>query len=337
MKRLIIILAVAIVAGILSTHIYDRFFSPELSCFRRAGEASDQWEKKMRELGKACYIICGSSETRMGVEPATMLEECGVPAVNAGGAAGHGMRCNAAIATKYLRPGDTLLFCPQVVSDIAVPPTTSGMKLANLHLGSRLFSCGLIPFTFKHAQMAYLGDSDTLNTALTKTLAGHHPLFKYDSNTILHPSGWIEVLYREIDASAPLPAYNPPRLYSLRPGCEFLRFLHELSQWCQAHDVRLLIHIPVILRHKLSQAQMAFLALQLTREGFTVLRDERLGVNSNPTDFADTDMHLTGEAARENSRIIAQALKYNEFWTEAELISLLRFMGRNEDGSIRPW
>ncbi len=336
MKRLLIILAVAIVAGVLTNFIYDYNCGPELSFFRKTLINTDQWEKDMRKFNQPCTIICGASETRMGVEPAIILKEYGIPFVNAGVAAGFGMRCNAAVAHKYLRPGDTLLFSLQSISERAVPPTTSGLKLTTLHLGTQTYSSGLLPLTLDNIKKTIMGSTSSLCTWMAKLIVSPNCIYKYDQNTIIHPSGWVEVLYREMGNNKPW-LFNPPHLYPLPADGELMRFLHELSACCRERQVRLIIHIPVGFAHPTYQAQNAFTALQLIRQGYTVLRDERLGVISDPNAFSDMGAHLNGEASLENSRIIGRALKYNELWTEIELISLLRFMGWSAEGMRQPW
>ncbi len=336
MKRLLIILSLALVAGVFTVYLYDRVFNPELSFFRQALSNTDQWEKEMRKLGKPCTIICGASETRMGIEPAIMLEEFGMPAVNAGGAAGFGTRCNAALALRYLQSGDTMLFSFLSLSPRALPATTDGLKLATLHLGSEVYSSGIIPLTAENLKMSALGDTRSLCTWLAKLVFSPDLIYKYAKNTIIHPSGWVEVLYRDM-ANAKAPLLNPPALYRMEEKGEVINFLHELDEHCQNKQARLLIHIPVGFAHPTYQAQHAYTALQLTRAGFSVLRDERLGVVSDPHAFSDIGVHLSGEGTRENTRIIARALKYDEYWTERELVLLLRFMGWSDRGTRLAW
>jgi hypothetical protein len=72
-------------------------------------------------------------------------------------------------------------------------------------------------------------------------------------------------------------------------------------------------------------------ALQITRMGIPVLKDERLGHSTNNKLFADMGLHLNAEGAEWNSRIMARLIKDNSYWTEQEILNKMQQMGFTED------
>lgn len=91
--------------------------------------------------------------------------------------------------------------------------------------------------------------------------------------------------------------------------------------------------IPVGLSNYYEIKRRLMHALQLTRMGIPVLKDERLGLTVNNKILADTYYHMNAEGADWNSRIIARLLKEKSYWTEQELLAKMKELGFTEDGT----
>ncbi len=327
MKRLLLIIGCAVLLALACIQLYSRFIDRDMRFFLKVAEASDEWAEQLHAAERPVYVLAGGSEARSGVDPQIMLDEFGIPLINAAEGAGHGLQANANVPFKYLKPGDTLILSILSTDDVNVPPSASGMKLNVYRLGSKVLSPGMIDPSFQNAEKFFSSDAHSLFVLLTRYFGKSGRLYKYSEQTVIHPSGWMEIQYREMDSHIPAAPKARAEIQQLEDGSEFIKVLQQLAKYCQGQDIRLLASIPVGCNHESSRAQYAMQALCITRLGIPVLKDERLGCLPVPSDFADTSAHLNSKGAAENTRIIAQLLKENRFWTEQELIGILQAAG----------
>lgn len=333
MKRLLIIIGCAALLALACIQLYSRFIDRDMQFFLKVAEASDGWAEQLHATERPVYVLAGGSEARSGVDPQIMLDEFGIPLINAAEGAGHGLQANANVAFKYLKPGDTLILSILSTDDVNVPPSASGMKLNVYRMGARLFDSGLIEPSMRNAGNFLSSDMRSLFTLLTRYFGKAGRLYKYDEQTIVHPSGWMSVEYREMDNCIPGALPASAELPVLDESSLFIETLRKLQAHCREKNISLIISIPVGCNDTSMKPQYAMKALSITRHGIPVLKDERLGCLPVPTDFADTSAHLNAKAAAENSRVLGRLIKEKQYWTEQELLDTLQGMGYQADGT----
>lgn len=332
MKRLLTIICCAILLALACIQVHSRFFTPSMNFFFRATHASDAWAEQLRQKGEPVYVFAGSSETRSGIDPQLMMDEYGLPAVNAAENAGFGLAANAAMAFRYLRPGDTMVLNILSCDDENVPPVSSGVKMAVYLLGTEALSTGIIEPSWEN--LGKFLDSNILNAFIvaTRYFGRGKRLFKYDEQTVIHPSGWMEISYEDMKSySIPdvLPNYKP---VIITEESVLNTLLKRVMTACREREISLVVALPVSCSNPITRAQGAVLALHCTRMGIPVLRDERLGCHPVPEDYSDIAVHLNAAGAAKHTGIVAQLLKNKAYWTEQELISVMRQMGYNDTG-----
>lgn len=333
MKRLLLIIGCAALLALACIQLYSRFIDRDMQFFLKVAEASDGWAEQLHAAERPVYVLAGGSEARSGVDPQIMLDEFGIPLINAAEGAGHGLQANANVAFKYLKPGDTLILSILSTDDVNVLPSASGTKLNVYRMGARLFDSGLIEPSMRNAGNFLSSDIRSLFTLLTRYLVRSGRLYKYDKQTIVHPSGWMEVQYREMDNYIPETLPPGTQLAVLDGKSLFIRILQKLRDHCESKNISLLVSIPVGCNDSSLRPLYAMHALCITQLGIPVLRDERLGCLPVPTDFADTTAHLNATAAEQNTRILGHLIKEKRYWTEQELLDMLQGMGYRANGT----
>lgn len=333
MKRLLAIIGCSILLAMVCIQLYSRFVDPDTQFFLRTAEASDVWAEQIHAAERPIYVLSGGSEARSGVDPQIMLDEFGIPLVNAAGGAGHGLQANAAAAFKYLKPGDTLVLSILSTEDVNVPPSANGVKINVYRQGLSAFDSGMIEPGLGNAGKLLSSDVRAVFVLLTRYFGRSGRLYKYNEQTVIHPSGWMEIQYREMDKYKPVAPRGSECQPPLANDSVFMQTLQRLRDLCQSRDIRFLVTIPVGCNPESLRPRYAMKALCITRLGIPVLKDERLGCLPVPTDFADMSAHLNAKGAAENTRLMANLLQNNIYWTEKELEETLHAMGRNADGT----
>ena len=333
MKRLLAIIGCAILLALVCIQLYSRFVDPDMRFFLRTAEASDAWAEQIHAAERPIYVLAGGSEARSGVDPQIMQDEFGIPLVNAAIGAGHGLRANISSAFKYLKSGDTLVLSVISTDDINIPPSANGVKINVYRQGLSAFGSGMIEPGLENAGKLLSSDVRAMFVLLTRYFGRSGRLYKYNEQTVIHPSGWMEIQYREMDKYKPAAPRESECQPPLAKDSVFIQTLQRLRHLCQSRDIRFLVTIPVGCIHESLRPWYAMKALCITRLGIPVLKDERLGCLPIPTDFADTPAHLNPKAARENTRTLGNLLQNNTIWTEKELVDILSSMGWNADGT----
>ncbi len=326
MKRLLLFLALGFVAGVAANLLLSRYCLPDFVVFREVAEASDAWAEQLRQQGRSCTVLAGGSEIRTGVDPAVMLEEFDLPVINAAENAGFGMRCNLVAALPYLRAGDTLVLSAINANGLDGGTTTAGLKFCFMRQGFATFSTGIVPLDADNVSSIMLGDVGPLASYVTRRLCqSYEKSYRYYSQTIIHPSGWMEVQHRRMGkAKLQEKQLTEADMAFYAVGSAALEGYRDVQALCRRMGVDFVVHIPVAFTSAAKRPCMAYQALQLTRVGIPVLRDERLGAVSDNSYFADTDLHPTDEGTKANSRILAGLIKDRRVWTEEELLDIIR-------------
>ncbi|MDO4954713.1 MAG: hypothetical protein Q4E43_06200 [Akkermansia sp.] len=333
MKRLLAIIGCAILLALVCVQLYSRHVDPDTQFFLRAAAASDSWAEQIHAAERPVIVLTGGSEARSGVDPQLMLDEFGIPLVNAAGAAGHGLQANAAAAFKYLKPGDTLVLSILSTNDTNILPSASGVKINVYRQGLSAFDSGVIEPGLENAGKFLSSDVRAMFVLVTRYFGRAKRLYKYNEQTVVHASGWMEIQYREMDKYKLAAPKTSERLAPLTEDSEFMQTLQRLQEYCRSRGIRFLVSIPVECVHEGMRPEHAMKVLCISRLGIPVLKDERLGCLPTPTDFADMRAHLNAKGAADNTRLLARLLRDNIFWTEEELVAALHSMGWNADGT----
>lgn len=332
MKRLVFFSLAAAFIALVCSICFDVAFSPEKLFFQRCAQASDAWAEELRKGEEPCYVFAGGSEIRTSIDPGLLLREKGVRGINAGMAAGYGLRSNVAMALLYLRAGDTLvLSCPP--SWLSGPAeTTGGIKIAFMRCGFGVFKDDLLRCTMKNVRQLLSPSTPEMCMYAARRIFMPHHMYKYDEHTNVHPTGWMEVLYDEMSRTPDPKGKEPSSLAPSALPKAAWDFLQTVKTACEKRGVALVLMHPVFCLPEEEKASHAFAMLPLVKAGYRYLKDERLGVISESRRFADTDAHLNSETAGENTLVVGELLKSASYWTEEELVRYLYENGWDENG-----
>ena len=332
MKRLLLFIFIGLVAGVLFTLFYDGTLDPGANYFSRAAEKTDSWEAALRaESDKPCYVFAGGSEVRMCVDPHIMKDEYGVRVINAGGMAGYGIRCNAVLGVDYLRPGDTLLLAMRgTVLGEDDGMTTSGLKFCYRRLGWRMFDSGIITADAPKLKQIFVGRAEDLSMYIAKKLFRPDDVYKYDSNTKLHESGWCENFYRE--EYIHINYFHISNNAKAEINAPLRDFLTQLKAVCEARGARLCIYMSPERLTPSCIVPSALSVYQYMKLGIPVLKDPTFGCEPDMQYISDRPNHLSPEGTRKYSRIYAEAIRNDAFWSFEELETLLSSYGYTAEG-----
>lgn len=331
MKKIFICIMGGIASALILIQIYNFFICPEICFFRNADTISTRWEQQLRQTGQPCHILGGGSEIRSSLSPQMMQQCSGICAINAATAAPFGLGANVAIALNHVQPGDTLVLSVISVSDKNTQAKEGGIKLATQLFGVSAFTRGGIPIN--HDSLLALLSSDAGNmlvTAVRKLTRGY--AYIYDAQSTIHPDGWMEIALSQMKNAKP----GTLKPTDIRVGDVCVSILNHAQRECRKIGADIVVMLPVGYANTYETPRRLLHALQITRLGIPVLRDERLGRMTDASKLADTHFHLNQEGTAENSRIIAQLLANKSYWTEAELLERLHKLGIPADAEELP-
>lgn len=321
LKKISIFLILGVVISFAVNRLYECYFRPDSLFFSECLKKSKEWEKNIRSKAGSCYVFCGGSEVRMGIEPVIMNERHGIAAINAGVQAGNGIRCNAQSALPFIKSGDTLIISgPRGPYDLKEYGCThSGVNFCYTHQGIDVFRNGILPSSF--IVTLFQGDSVNYCIHIMRMLTRPECIYRYLSpqNAKITESGRVEVLMTiEQNSANPVPVQS--KHFSLKGWKELI---DDLKHQCEKRGARLVMYLPRAHAHKYNRKDAAKSALYFTRLGIPVIQDPYLGAWEDKKAFSDTSLHLSIEGGKCFSDFLAKQLKDERFWTEQELITII--------------
>lgn len=328
MKRLLLCISAGIASAVVLIQLYNFFVHPELNFYKKADAITTLHEQKLRAEGHSCFIIAGGSEARSCLIPSVMQEETGLAVVNTASAAGCGLEANAAIGMNHIQPGDTMVLSLISCNIKNIHSTATGLKLAFQLFGTDAFRHDIIPLRPGVLPSMLASDASSMFVSAVRKLTRGYS-YVYNKEATLHPDGWMEV-HRSTMQNAKL-RKTIARDIIIGPECREL--LLRTQQACWQTKVDFVVMIPVGLSNYYEIKRRLMHALQLTRLGIPVLKDDRMGLTVNNKILADTYYHMNAEGAEWNSRIVARLLKEKSYWTEQELLAKMKELGFTEDGT----
>jgi len=274
------------------------------------------WSRKMTAEHGNKIVVCGGSSCAHSIMGLRLLQQHGLPTANYGFHAGFGATMLTRAAIEELQPGDTFI--------IAIEPELLAKPYEML-----LFACKFA-FSLGHPEWAYrpwdFPFSPSLGTALRcntgwkwlmlipnvyrQAIANnHYSLMKTDI------CGWQSTTYR-------------PEVYYPIPPCEnhlsedHKKLLLWVRQWCESNGVRVAYSLPWGFQEpgNAERIQSSYCSLlKEIAEILPVLKDPRLGVNTDLGLFSDTRYHLTPQGATLRTDELALQIKTWKIWQPGEL------------------
>lgn len=322
MKRLFISILVGIVAACILAQAYCFYLHPEINFYKKAIILSTEYEQQLRAKGHSCCIIGGGSEIHSSVQPSLMLNEYGIPAVNVATAAPFGIATNLAIALNHVQPGDSLIFSLIATDTRAYLPTASGTKLAVYLYGVNAFTTGGLPADLEALKNLLSSDAASMMISTVRYLTRGYA-FVYSAQATLHSDGWMEIHRGGMQGKKTRKTVEPYH----GPSQKCIASLLQAQQKCRQRGVNFAIMLPPSYVRPDYSVHYLLNALHISRLGIPVLKDERLGIIKDCNLLSDTISHLNNQGTIENSRIIARAIKENQYWNEDELVNRLLLHG----------
>ncbi len=289
-------------------------WSPEIRFFKASYAVKSAWAAEIAQAHSNKTVFFGGSSCDFSIAPNRMLETHGMPAVNMGLGAGMGPVVLTRCAMQHTRPGDTLVIAlePGLLLESSESVATGvHFSYAAGHREWLVPFPGQAPYHQARALIELRPGGRPLFTLAAK-LAGRKPLFRYQIEDT-HRSGWGKTSVR-------VPLNTIPSPEPMSPDGRAL--LRAIADWGRTNHVAVLYSIPLgytpPARETVQRRQHArWLAEVATL--VPVLKDPKLGVDSDARNFADTEYHLAEEATLRRTDELAALLKTGAFWDPAEL------------------
>lgn len=331
MKKLLFCCFFGLIFGCSFSIFFDRQLDPGYLFFGKADDETQRWLAKLRaESDAPCYIFTGGSQVRMGsIYPKVMYDEYGVRAVNAGANAGYGLAANIAIALEYAKPGDYLLLAMRDIRhNESTFYTTSGNKFLFVRQGLTALKS---PIMKRDTQMLLdIARSEASSVAMYIVYRAFFPekLDSWNKYVIIHESGWCEQTYtKELQAK---PMQGLP--HHMIMAAESKHFLSLLKNICEQRQIKFCVFMNAHYTTEADIPYLAMTALRLTEAGIPVLKDPTFACEPDASNFTDSLNHLSIKGATKYSRIYANSIINNAYWTREELVEILRQHGLDENG-----
>ena len=309
----ILLLATALLA-LLACAGYSLFLNPEVAFWKRALDVKQAWSARLTAQSGAKTVVFGASSCAFSIDGERLLERHGIPTVNLGFAAGMGLTFITQCALAETRPGDTLIVALEPALLIEpLEPQPFGIQMSyragHPEWNAAPWLARPLP---KASELQLLRPGGEHLFIMLGKVALRMPMYRYGAQNI-HASGWMSTDDRRFQESAE----GSPSLGSAALSEDGRKLLLWVRQWADAHQVRVAYSLPWIYAAPEQEAQhrrenLRF--LQQVAEILPVLRDPRLGVCVDRKCFADTNMHLTPEAAAARTDRFAGQLKAWDVW-----------------------
>ncbi len=323
LKKYTLYIIIAIIVSICLNRLYMAKADPGCQFFSQCFDKTEEWEQIIRQKSKNCYVFAGGSEVRMGIDPQTMWDTHNIAAINAGGEAGYGVRCNIQAALKHLTPGDTLLLS-QIPgnSNLSNNGTNhTGINFCYTHYGNAMFTDGIIPFNTYSISKLATGNATNLCIHIMRILTRPECIYRYNSpaNAKINNGGRVEVFLNQEQNKEQI----NPQLYKNKDYSNWNTVLQDVKAHCDKNNIQLIAYISRSHSHPSLRRYYAQGALHFTELGIPVLKDPNLGTWPDGSKFSDSSLHLSIEGGKDFSEFIAGQLKAKSYWTKEELQNII--------------
>ena len=326
MKRLLLCISAGIISALTLIQLYRHFAQGELLFYKKADAITSLYEQALRQSGQSCYVLAGGSDVKANLIPSIMQQEAGITVINTATAAGYGLASNISVGLQHLQAGDTMILSLLSADEHNISATSGGKKFLAVTFGLGAFDNAITPLLPSTILTLLSSDAGSMLIAPIRRLTRGYS-FVYEKESTLHPDGWMEI-HRGGMQNAKL-RKTIARDIIIGPECRSL--ILRVQQACRQTKADFVVMIPVGFSNYYEIKRRLMHALQLTRLGIPVLKDERLGLSTNNKLFADMSLHMNAEGAEWNSRIVARLIKNKSYWTEQEILAKMKELGFTED------
>ncbi len=261
-------------------------------------------------------VFCGGSSCAHSVMGIRLLQQHGIPTVNMGLLAGYGASLLIQSGLGEIIQGDTLI--------IGVEPQVLAEPYEMLPCACKL------GYTLGHPEWAYMpwetpmapyfGVALRCNTGwksvmLLPDVLHFSKAVPLDSLSKMDASGWVSSSYRPRE-------YLSSSFYSSHLSEDNKKLLQWVHKQCQQRGARVAYCLAWSLREPGDAAVIRKTNLSLLKEIaaiMPVLRDPRMGVCTDRSQFSDTYYHLNAEAAVQRTDELARLIKAWGVWGPGEL------------------
>lgn len=305
----LLLVAVALLAGLAgATYVFR--FNPEMSFWTQAAERKLDWAEGMRQKYGFVIGAVGGSTTTFGIDAQLMDQEAALPVANLGLHAGMGPDVCVGFGFAALQRGDTLLLClePSMLTE-EVHPMPLGSRLAWALGKPELLAWDRPPtWLTRLSLLTQMQPGGYHVVTMLGKLAVQEPLYRYNIKDT-RPGG-LQVTEDRRNFVASMDLSAGPRLAPLSESG--LALLERVRDEANRRGIHVAYALPWAYwpadSADLRRAANAEFLLQI-EDIMPVLREPNMGVHTVLDDFADSGQHLTEEAAKARSRVLAETLR----------------------------
>jgi hypothetical protein len=308
LAKLTTALAAVLVAALGAAWLYTTRADPEVAFWREALGVKVARAEEIAGADRRVFFVGGSS-CAFSIDPEQLEREFGINACNFGVHAGAGRALQIELALQHLRAGDILVVA------FETPLWEGEGELAPEPLGSKLWYGVLSGRTYQRSRLPDAGFPDGYSavqlrpggyhcvTMLAKLLLGR-PLYRYTSSD-LRSGGFMSTGLREGELQ-PSESAVPYRL-----GSTGRSILQRLTEHAKSVGAQVVVTLPwsFVAEPAVAEQRQANQALANEIAEFCpVLADPNLGARSDPSDFSDTNWHLSAQGAAARTAVVGKAL-----------------------------
>ncbi len=315
MVRATTLVATAVAAWV-ACAFYTLYLNPEIAHYAGGAAVKSAWADRITAEHGAKVVAIGGSSCEFSLDGERLLSRHALPLVNYGWQAGMGAAMIAESALHQLRRGDLLV--------VAIEPVLLTVPLDQPSLGVQLsVAVGHPEWVERPALgvgrvgwfevLAALRPGAYHTFTLLGKIARGGPLYRYQASDY-HASGWKQTAVR-------LPIEGPA-WHRVALSADARVLLRNLREWSDRHGVRVAYSLPwsyapVSARDRFRRENLEFL-LQVAAF-MPILRDTRLGADTELDHYADTQFHLNEHGSALRSDELAAQIKHWDVWSAAEL------------------
>lgn len=312
-------LAIIASATLVGSVFYSLHLNPEIRFYKEVSQIQTSWSKRMDREPHPKTVVFGGSSCMFSIVGEQMLSEFRIPTVNRGMMAGISAKVLALHALEDMRKGDTLIAAiePGQLTQSLTPPSVAiqfsyGVGRPNWVTQEAL---GIGAIRSSSAILALRPGSYHTVTLLGKIAQGRN-LYRYSSLDATE-SGWMRTSVR-------IPLAGPPGNGD-HLSEDGIRFIQKLKERCDLTGIRVAYSLPWAYcppEHLASFQKQNVKFLRMIQPYLPILKDEKLGGESNQDLFADTGWHLNELGSEQRTRSFGRSIRDWEVWTDAELRAL---------------
>jgi hypothetical protein len=299
----------------LASVVYLFTLDTPLEYLMRETNEQDRWSQHFKTVQGPRLIVTGGSSCTFSIDGGMATEQFHVPVINGGLEAGIGTYGVFLLSSRLTEPGDTLVLAiepPLLLSSLDYTQDTLQFMIRRLEWGLLLQAKEVTGRAVPLDRLFFSPRPGLENfAAFLGRLVTHTP-FRYE-NAKIRPGG---LMVTDIRYPLSEDGYTP----GLSPVNRDV--LLHFRDWASHRGVRIVYSIPwYYLAKERARDQQRINArfVAILSEIVPVVREEEFGVRTDRSLFADTNWHLTEEAAQARTSELVKLVLAGDFWTTERL------------------